>query len=517
MLMKKLSVSGNGTTVWIVHIIICSLYITLMFSSSDFVLTPMASFADAVYAVMHWSVIFIAFTSVLFIISFIHRYLLYAVYSLVCLLSAILTYFKYSIGFSFNTMILDIIFANDITVSADMVTLPLVAYTITTTAIGIVLAVQSRRYRINYKSPVTYIALALSIIGSITMLGEGRFQRPIAERIPFNIVFVSSKYLEQKEVIAVERPRQCTYARTADSDTTIVVAVIGEALRPSNLSINGYHRSTTPKMESLDVVSFDSVYSDFVYTNKSVPHLMTRADRNNPERAYNERSFIDVYKCAGIPTAVISNQDAEKHYAYFINEADTTIRANISKTPYNFDKWLDGDILPHYNSLLQHDGSQLIVIHTIGSHWWYCSHFTDEYAWYTPIIKSRIVNQSDSMHIVNSYDNTVVYTDYVLSGIIEPLKEKNAIVLYLSDHGEQLGENGQWLHASESEIMQHTASLVWMSDKYKRLYPERYDYVLENRHNQYLTDYFYHTVIEAGNIGTDVLDTTMSLFHKHTR
>lgn len=121
------------------------------------------------------------------------------------------------------------------------------------------------------------------------------------------------------------------------------------------------------------------------------------------------------------------------------------------------------------------------------------------------------------MHIVNSYDNTVVYTDYVLSGIIEPLKEKNAIVLYLSDHGEQLGENGQWLHASESEIMQHTASLVWMSDKYKRLYPERYDYVLENRHNQYLTDYFYHTVIEAGNIGTDVLDTTMSLFHKHTR
>jgi glucan phosphoethanolaminetransferase (alkaline phosphatase superfamily) len=281
------------------------------------------------------------------------------------------------------------------------------------------------------------------------------------------------------------------------------------------MSINGYWRKTTPKIEELNVISLDSIFSDFVYTNKSVPHLMTRASSDNPQIAYTERSFIDVYKVAGIKTATIANQDAEKPYVYFINEADTTIKSNQSKTVYNFDKWLDEDILPHYNNILnENNNKQLIVIHTIGSHWWYNSHYSNEYEIFKPTMRSRIVSNCDSMEIVNSYDNTVLYTDFIISEIIKPLQNKNAIMIYLSDHGEALGEDNLWLHASDAEIMHHTAALVWMSDKYIENYPNKYNAILSNKQKKYKTDFLYHTVIDAGNISTDVLDIKLSLLNK---
>jgi glucan phosphoethanolaminetransferase (alkaline phosphatase superfamily) len=118
------------------------------------------------------------------------------------------------------------------------------------------------------------------------------------------------------------------------------------------------------------------------------------------------------------------------------------------------------------------------------------------------------------MEVVNSYDNTVLYTDFIISEIIKPLQNKNAIMIYLSDHGEALGEDNLWLHASDAEIMHHTAALVWMSDKYIENYPNKYNAILSNKQKKYKTDFLYHTVIDAGNISTDVLDIKLSLLNK---
>ena len=118
------------------------------------------------------------------------------------------------------------------------------------------------------------------------------------------------------------------------------------------------------------------------------------------------------------------------------------------------------------------------------------------------------------MEIVNSYDNTVLYTDFIISEIIKPLQNKNAIMIYLSDHGEALGEDNLWLHASDAEIMHHTAALVWMSKKYIELYPNKYNALLLNKTQKHKTDFLYHTAIDAGNIKTDVLDSTLSLLNK---
>jgi glucan phosphoethanolaminetransferase (alkaline phosphatase superfamily) len=396
-----------------------------------------------------------------------------------------------------------------------MITLPLVLWIISITTIGYFISSLNKKYSIKKEKKISIIfTIALAtILAFILLWPGGRFARPICERIPFNIFSVTSKYIAQQQEIAKIRPQQCTYANRTTEDSTIVVVVIGEALRPANMSINGYHRKTTPCIEQLGVISLDSIYSDFTYTNRSIPHLMTRATTDNTAIAYTERSFIDVYKVAGYHTTTIANQDAEKPYIYFIEEADTVIKSNQSKTVYNFDKWLDEDILPHYNRILNKNFKhQLVVIHTIGSHWWYNAHYSSEYEKFAPTMQSRIVSNCDSIEIVNSYDNTVLYTDYIISEIIKPLLNKNAIMIYISDHGEALGENNMWLHANESEIMHHTAALVWMSDRYKSNNKTKHSFLLQKQHKKQKTDFVYHSVIDAANIKTDVIDKELSIF-----
>lgn len=500
---------------WIGHTFLCAFYITITCTITDFIGTPIKSISDIIFIIIHWGIITTALFSILTIVAILGEKTYCIIYTCLCFLSSILAYFRYTINFSLNTMILDIIFQNDINVSADMITIPLILWVITISTIGYFIANFRKKYNIIFQIKTTYIIIAIETIAAVIFFNpNGRFTRPICERIPFNIFNVTTKYISQHQEISIERPRQCTYANITNNDSTTVVIIIGEALRPANMSINGYWRKTTPKIEKLNVISLDSIFSDFVYTNKSVPHLMTRASSNNQEIAYIERSFIDIYNMAGVKTATIANQDAEKPYVYFINEADTTIKSNQSKTVYNFDKWLDEDILPHYNNLLkQNYNNQLIVIHTIGSHWWYNAHYSSEYELFKPTMQSRIVSNCDSMEIVNSYDNTVLYTDFIISEIIKPLQNKNAIMIFLSDHGEALGENNLWLHASEAEIMHHTAALIWMSEKYIKNYPNKYNALISNKHKKYKTDFLYHTAIDAGNISTDVLDITLSILN----
>ena len=81
---------------------------------------------------------------------------------------------------------------------------------------------------------------------------------------------------------------------------------------------------------------------------------------------------------------------------------------------------------------------KLIILHTIGSHWWYNLHYTKEYEVYKPVLKSKIIAYCTDEEIRNSYDNTILYTDYILSEIIDKLKDKNAVLIFVSDHGDAL-------------------------------------------------------------------------------
>ena len=116
--------------------------------------------------------------------------------------------------------------------------------------------------------------------------------------------------------------------------------------------------------------------------------------------------------------------------------------------------------------------------------------------------------------MINSYDNTILYTDYFISEVISKVANKNAILFYLSDHGELLGENGKWLHASEGEPLHRPAGFIWMSEIYKSKNLNKNEILIENSSKNYRTDYFFNSILDASNIQSENTNKLRSIFYK---
>ena len=149
----------------------------------------------------------------------------------------------------------------------------------------------------------------------------------------------------------------------------------------------------------------------------------------------------------------------------------------------------------------------LLILHTIGSHWYYNNHVPEQYQVYQPVTNNRVVTNNDSIQVINSYDNSIVYTDWVLEEMILRLEDRCAVLIYLSDHGESLGENGQWLHAAGAEETKNPACVVWYSDSFEQRYPDKIQALRLNSQKRYRTDFLFHSVLDIANIQVNDLST----------
>ncbi|OJU49090.1 MAG: hypothetical protein BGN96_00495 [Bacteroidales bacterium 45-6] len=340
------------------------------------------------------------------------------------------------------------------------------------------------------------------------------FQRPVSERMPYSIYYNITRYFEEKHIAAETRTTFSKIPVLCKEDTLTVVFVVGESLRSDHLQLNGYDRKTTPLLaKDSAVTSYPHIYTQPCYTHTSVPRILTRADSIHPEKAYEEQSFITLFKRAGFHTAWIANQESVSTYVYFMKECDTLAYANRGKSLYQFGKWLDGDLLPYYKKEMQRRNSpkKLIILHTIGSHWWYNARYPDTYRKFAPVISSRVVSSCTKEEMVNSYDNTILYSDYVINEFIKDLRNENAVLFFLSDHGEALGENGHFLHADDYPSLHNPASFVWYSPKYFRNHPEKICNLKKNREKKYTTDYLFHSILDAAGIDCAVVNPKLSI------
>jgi len=458
---------------WLAHALVCALVIGAGCTVADFIGVPVGCFADVATAAMHWGCVVIALWCVMTIVCGMNRWVVAGVMVAIMAIGSALAYYRAIWHYSLNPTMFDILGAN--ASGSTMMTWALYLWVGCGVIVGGLVAFFGKRmYNVRYRDWRTWCVMAVALICLVWILTPGnRLYKPVTNRIPFNTAYVYKEYLENKHEVMTERDRTVFVGKERD-DEVLTVVVIGEALRADNLGINGYRRETTPLLSKRKgVISFREMWTDVVYTNGSVPRIMTRATEEKPELAYSERSFIDLFVQAGLPTTVITNQNIEKQYVYFWNEADTLIDVNNFKDVYNFDKWLDYNILPTFNKEVKRiNGGGLIVLHCIGSHWWYKAHYPDEYEFYKPVTRSRIVVNCDSIEIVNAYDNTVRFMDIIVDSLISTLEERKAQLLFISDHGEALGEDGMWLHASDCKAMHRTASFIWMSEELRESHPD---------------------------------------------
>lgn len=341
----------------------------------------------------------------------------------------------------------------------------------------------------------------------------------VTEKIlPFNLIDQTGKYIlkkkDQKEIDYFSS----SYFINNNKDPLDVILVIGESARSDHFQINNYSRETTPNLATnKQIISYNKSYSCANWTHESIPCMLTNsADKKEPSE---KPSIITAFKKAGFKTLWLGNQGGffslENSFMRIANEAEQVIIP--SRAIYQGSQ-LDEEILPYLDNYLTKEESKyrFIVIHTMGSHYHYESRYPVKYQKFKPICQkkflSRDITHCSQQEIINSYDNTIIYTDFILSEIIKRFENKNAIILYVSDHGESLGEGGFFLHGTAKRPEQYHIPLIfWYSQDFYKKNKEKVIKLKERKEKISHHKNIFHSLIDISNIKSNIADDKLNL------
>jgi lipid A ethanolaminephosphotransferase len=231
-----------------------------------------------------------------------------------------------------------------------------------------------------------------------------------------------------------------------------------------------------------------------------------------------QSNVLDVLELAGIKTIWVNNNSSCKHVCDRIEIFDLVDQKGTEDKNSNFDEIL----LDITNKIISDsEGNILIVLHTIGSHGpSYYKRFPEKFAKFKPYCKSESPQNCSKEELNNAFDNTILYTDYILSSIInilEDKKEYDTFMFYASDHGESLGENGIYLHGLPKKflIKQQTdfAMVLWLSDKLVKNRDINVDKIKNLINKELNHDYISHTLLNLFGVESLINKKEFSLIN----
>lgn len=487
-----------------------AVWATICFVIPDFIDNPIGNIRTLLLVVAYIISVGIFQLFLIYIIN-VNRYVSTIILPLYALIGAVCSYYRAIYHVSITPLLIDATFHTHIREAAGVISLWLMGWVFINVCISIGL-VLVRFWKIQYQFSWGKWAIVCLFMFAY-YLSIPRLKDALDTRFPLNLVYSLKEYIEEQNRPSVIR--ECpSISYTNIPDTLIVVAVLGEAARADHLQLNGYERETTPLLRTNpNVVSLPQIYSQYTNTNGSIPHIITRADSIHSEYAYTETSFVTLFKQCGFHTVWLTNKNQNKPFIDFMQESDTIQYTSSALTQSLYAKWLDSDLFPLINSHIGLQSKQLFVLHTMGSHWLYDTHVSDELCIFQPTINNRDIRQNSQERIINSYDNTIVYLDFFIDSLISCLQNYPAIILYLSDHGESLGEGGRYLHSQQNaEEEKNPAAVIWYSDKYKKIFPKKVFSLHKNCQKHYNTDYFFCSILSAADIKVEGYNELIDIF-----
>ena len=273
-----------------------------------------------------------------------------------------------------------------------------------------------------------------------------------------------------------------TDARRLTPDNSIakpklMVFVVGETARADHFGLNGYTRNTTPLLsKQSNLYSFKNAVSCGTSTAYSVPCMFSYTNRENYDvdtAKYNE-NVLDTLSKQGINVVWRDNNSSSKGVADRVTfedykTADTNPNCDI--------ECRDIGMLDGFDTLVKSGSSQkempkdtLILLHQMGNHGpAYYQRYPKEFETYRPVCMTNELSKCDAQSVINGYDNAIRYTDYFLNNVIDILKpyeqDYDVVMVYMSDHGESLGENNIYLHGLPytfaPDTQKHVPTIVW--------------------------------------------------------
>ena len=354
----------------------------------------------------------------------------------------------------------------------------------------------------NNRELTSYITPLKSVVSGYKFIRDNYFNEPVEFRV-----------LDNSPILL-----------TQDEDSKrVILMVVGETARADNFSLNGYNKPTNKFTRIYNPISFKNMSSCGTATAVSVPCMFSALGRNKYEKqaAKNQQNLLDIVKLANVDVLWLDNNEGCKGACNRV----TTINTNKSKAhnlcdgDYCFDEIL---LSPLKNKLanLSHQ-TTLIVLHLIGSHGpTYYRRYPTEFSEFLPDCKRSDIQNCTQEQLINTYDNTIAYSDYVISQMIEELslldKKGNVetSMLYVSDHGESLGEKGLYLHGFPYALaptqQTHIPMIFWTNNTSTANH-----HCLDTlANNKFTHDNIFHSVLGLTEVKSKVYNKNLDIFQQ---
>jgi lipid A ethanolaminephosphotransferase len=298
----------------------------------------------------------------------------------------------------------------------------------------------------------------------------------------------------------------------------LLLLVLGETARVGNFSLNGYARPTNPELGKLPVVSWRHAWSCGTNTAASVPCMFSHLGREGfSARQANHENLLDVAQRAGLAVLWLDNQAGCKGVCSRVPTVETS---NLKDPALCADgECWDPIMLQGLDARIaalpaaQRDKGVLLVMHQMGSHGpAYFKRVPPAFKRFLPECSTNNLQDCSREQLVNAYDNTIAYTDHFLAQAIAWLQQRQAgndtALVYVSDHGESLGENNLYLHglpyAIAPDVQKRVPWITWLSPGFAQR--QRLDAAcLRGRADVEIShDHYFHSVLGLLDVQTSV-------------
>lgn len=479
-----------------------------------------------------------AFNLVLTLLAF--RPLFKPVLAALFMISAGVAYFMNRYGVLIDIGMLRNTVETNVTEVRDLLSFKLLAYLMLLGVVPTVLLYKTpivyRRFPRELLSKLLVSVATVGVLGSVALLNYQGLSSLFRNHHELRLMIVPSNYVgatiayAREEVGTAHVPLRTlgedavrAQPATAQARKSLTVLVVGESARAENFGLLGYGRDTTPQLsKEAGLVAFSDVHSCGTETAVSVPCMFSNLTRKqyDASKAKTQEGLLDVLQRAGIAVHWRDNQSGCKgtcDRVAFEDVSNLKGPALCANSECHDEILLQG--LEAMLDNLQQD--TVLVLHQMGSHGpEYFKRYPQAYERFTPVCRSNALDKCDRQSIINAYDNTLVYTDHVLATLIDILRSRQGTVdtamVYLSDHGESLGEYNLFLHGTPymlaPEQQKHVPMLAWFSDGYRKDYAVDTGCLERSRNQPLSQDNLFHSMLGLLRVRTSVYNAQLDLF-----